>query len=178
MESNERSLGLGTPEGRSSMESHEHRSGLTTPKGSSNDVQNLLRDFDADRVALARRMAAPWWLYPAFGVITALYVASPAIESDANRRVVVQLAMVSTIFLLFGYQRLSGVRVSRVGLRGAVILGVLVCATLALLSISFGLASFDMQWWIAIPAAVSFGLVVILGRRFDFLYRDELRRGR
>lgn len=160
------------------MESNEHRPGPTPPKGRSGDVQNLLRDLDADRASLAGRMAAPWWLYPAFGVIIALYVASPAIESEATRRVVVQLAMASSVVLLFVYHRISGVRVSRVGVRGAVRLGVLVCAILALLSTSFGLASFDAQWWIAIPAAVSFGLVVILGRWFDRLYRDELRRGR
>lgn len=137
-----------------------------------------MHDLDADRATLAGRMAAARWLYPAFGVITALYVAAPAIEPEANRHVVAGIAIASAVLLPSAYQRISGVKVSRVGVRGTVILGVLMCATLVLLSTSFGLVAADAQWWIVIPVAVGFGLVVILGRRFDRLYRAELRRGR
>jgi hypothetical protein len=160
------------------MESNEHRPDPSTPEGSSGGAPELLHDLDADRATLAGRMAATWWFYPAFGVITALYVATPAIEPEANRHVVTGIAIASAVVLPSAYQRVSGVKVSRVGVRGAVILGALMCATLALLSTSFGLAAADAQRWIVIPGAVGFGLVVILGRRFDRVYRAELRRGR
>lgn len=138
----------------------------------------LLHDLDADRAALAGRVAAPRWLYPAFGVIAALYVASPAIEPDTTRSVVLWLAIAFSLVFSFGYQRISGVRMSRVGIRGGMILGVLGGATFALLSISFGLASFDLQWWITVPTAAELGLMVILGRWFDRVQREELRHGR
>lgn len=160
------------------MESNENSPGLSRSADDSRDAQKLLHDLAADRDALAGRIVAPGWLYPAFGVIAALYVASPAIDPESVRNVVVGLAIAFTVILSFGYQRISGVRMSRVGARGAVILGVLLCATLVLLSVSFGLASFDLQWWIMVPAAASFGLVLILGRWFDHQYREGLRHRR
>lgn len=112
---------------------------------------------------------------PAFGALTALYVATPAIAEDGSRGVVVGLAMASGILLLAGYQHISGVKVSGADGRGTVTLGL--CAVLALLSASFGLAAADLRWWISAPAAVSFRLVLIAGRRFDRRYRERLGRG-
>jgi hypothetical protein len=160
------------------MESNVHPPEVNTPTGRSGDAQELLQDLNADRATLAGRMAAPWWLYPAFGVITAIYVATPAIEPEANRHVVTGIVIASAVALPLVYQHISGVKMSRVGAHGMVILGVMMCATLLLLSTSFGLAAVDAQWWIALPIAFGFGLVVILGRRFDRLYRAELRRER
>lgn len=160
------------------MESNQHPSGDGGPRRSDGEARTLLDALDADRAALAGRVAAPRWLYPAFGVVAMLYVASPAIVSEASRRAVVGLAIASGILLLATYQRISGVKMSRVGAPGTAVLGGLTFAVLVLLSTSFGLAAGDARWWIALPAAVSFGLVVMLGRRFDRLYRERVRHGR
>lgn len=160
------------------MESNQRPPALGGPRPSDDEAQKLLHDLVADRTVLAGRVAAPWWLYPAFGAVTALYVASPAIEPEGSRRVVAGLVIASGLLLHVACRRISGVKLSRVGAPGAVILGVLMCAVLVLLSTSFGLAAADVRWWIAIPAAVSFALVVILGRQFDRQYRQRLRRGR
>jgi hypothetical protein len=160
------------------MESNQHFHEPGTPDRGPSDAAALLNDLAADRALLAGRLAAPGWLYPAFGALTALYVASPAIEPDSISRPVVGLAMASTIALAWAFQRISGVRVSRAGASARLTLGVLLCAILMLLSTSFGLASFGLYWWIALPVAVSFGLTVILGRLFDRQYREKVRRGR
>lgn len=159
------------------MERNQRPGGLSSPPRSDGDAQTLLHDLDADRAVLAARVAAPWWMYPALGITTSLYVASPALASDANRRIVAGLAIALSMLLLAGYRRVSGVKMSRVGVRGTVMLSGLVGAVLAL-SISFGLAAADARWWISIPAVVSLGLVVIVGGRFDRGYREALRRGR
>lgn len=135
----------------------------------------MLHELSADRAALADRLKAPGWLYALVAAIAAGYVATPAISSDDIRNAVVGLLIAAGILLLFIYQRLSGVRVSRTGKRGAGLLVSLVAATLFLLSTSYGLASLLSPWWVLVPVAVCFGLVLVLGRWFDRLYRENLR---
>lgn len=79
--------------------------------------------------------------------------------------------------LLFGYQRLSGVRVGRSGPRGGLLIAGLLVATLVLLSVSFALAASLSAWWVIAPAVVSFPVVLAGGRRFDQLYREDMSRG-
>lgn len=160
----------------SDMENHLPRETDASPHGPDHAAR-ILGDLAADRATLAGRMAAPAWLYPAFGALAAAYVASPAITSTTASRVVVGLAMASTILLVAAYQRLSGVRASRVGAPARLTLVMNVVALLVLLSVSLGLASFDLRWWIALPSAASLALTVILGRVFDRQYREAVRLG-
>jgi hypothetical protein len=160
------------------MESNQHFHGPDTPDSDPGNAAALLNELAADRALLAGRLAAPGWLYPAFGALTALYVASPAIGPASASRPVVGFAMASTIILVWAYQRTSGVKVSRAGTPARLTLGILLGATLLLLSTSLGLASFGLYWWIALPAAASFVLTVTLGRLFDRQYREKVRRGR
>lgn len=145
-----------------------------TPDGAS----GLLNDLAVDRAVLADRLTAPWWLYPAFGVIAAVYVASPLIETDLLRRIITGIAIASTIVLVASFQRITGVKVARAGAPARLTLILLLLAVLLLLSTSFGLASFGLYGWIVIPAAASFGLTVVLGKLFDSQVRDKVRRGR
>lgn len=160
------------------MESEQDPRESDVPESSPSYAAALLNELAADRASLAGRLAAPGWLYLAFGVITALYVASPLIAPDSVRRAVVGLAIASTIVLVWGYQRISGVRVSRAGAPAQLTLAALVGAALLLLSTSLALASLGLHWWIAVPTAVGLGLTVILGRAFDRQYRETVRRGR
>lgn len=145
---------------------------------SSTQAQQLLRDLDSDRAALAARLAAPGWLYPLFALIIAGYVATPALRSSEPRNAVVGILIVGTIVLLLAYHRLSGVRVGRIGLRGGALLGGLLVVTLLLLSTSYGLVASLSLWWVLAPAAVCFVVVLIGGRRFDRVYREDLGHGR
>jgi hypothetical protein len=145
---------------------------------SSTQAQQLLRELDSDRAALAEQLAAPGWLYPLFALIVAGYVATPALRSSEPRNAVVGVLIVGTIVVLLAYQKLSGVRVGRIGLRGSVLLGGLLAVTLLSLSASYGLVASLTPWWVLAPAAVCFVVVLIGGRWFDRLYREDLGRGR
>lgn len=144
---------------------------------SSTQAQQLLRDLDSDRAALAERLAAPGWLYPLFAMIVAGYVATPALRSSEPRNAVVGILIVGTIVVLVTYQRLSGVRVGRIGVWGGVVLAGLLVVTLLLLSTSYGLVASLSPWWVLAPAAVCFVVVLAGGRWFDRLYREDLGHG-
>jgi hypothetical protein len=47
-----------------------------------------------------------------------------------------------------------------------------------LLSTSYGLVASLSPWWVLTPAAVCFVVVLIGGRWFDRLYREDLGHGR
>jgi hypothetical protein len=151
----------------------------TGPAGrpSSAQAQQLLHDLDSDRAALAERLTAPGWLYPLFALITAGYVATPALRSSEPRNAVVGILIVGTIVALLTYPRLSGVRVGRIGVRGGALLAGLLLVTLLLLSTSYGLVASLSPWWVLAPAAVCFVVVLTGGRWFDRLYREDLGRG-
>ena|SRR5690554_1376118 len=141
------------------------------------EAQQALRDLGTDRAVLAERLAAPWWLYPVSALIVAGYVATPAIQSDTARNIVVGFLIAVFILFLLTYQRLSGVRVGRTGVPGTALLVGMLVATLLLLSTSYGLVASFSAWWVIAPAAVCFAIVLIGSRRFDRLYRENLSRG-
>lgn len=141
-------------------------------------ARQVLNDLDADRAALAARVAAPGWLYPLCALFLSAFVATPALRSDTPRSALVGALVAATVVLLLGYQRLSGVRVRRTGARGGLLVAGMLVATLVLLSVSFGLAASLSAWWVLAPAATTFVVVLLGSRRFDHLYRENLTRGR
>lgn len=140
-------------------------------------ARTLLQDLAGDRAALAGRLRAPGWLYPALGALAAVYVASPAIPADGPRRTLVLIAAVTTILLSIAYQRISGVKLGRTGVLGVVIVAAGVATVLLFLSVSYGLALLS-PWWVIAPAAVAFGVVVALGRWLEKVHQGEVRRDR
>ncbi len=142
------------------------------------DATRMLDDLAADRAKLVERMKAPGWLYPAAGLLAAIYIASPAIEADVVRRVVAGVALGGIAFLVWGFQRATGVKVSRAGLPAQWTLVLHVLAVLLLLVVSFVLESLDLTWWIVLASAAGFLLTVVLGKRFHSQYRNNVRRGR
>lgn len=147
-----------------------------SPSGA--QAQQILRGLHSDRAALAERLAAPWWFHAISALIATGFMATPAIRSDdARTMVVVGLLMADAIALPICYQRVCGVRIGRVGPRcGALLVG-LVAVTVLLLCTSYGLASSLNLWWVLAPAAACFVVVLIGGRWFDRMYREDLRRG-
>lgn len=141
-------------------------------------ADEALQQLDSDRARLADRLAAPAWLYLAFAVLAAGYVATPAIPSDGGRSTAVGALMAASILLGTGYRRLSGVRVRRTGPRGAGLLWVGLLTVLLLLSTAFGLVASLPSVWVLAPATVCLVVVLLVGLRFDRHYRENLRRGR
>jgi hypothetical protein len=141
-------------------------------------AHEVLRQLDADRARLADRLAAPPWLYLLFAVLAAGYVATPAVPSDGGRSTVVGILLAASVLVAAGYHRLSGVRLGRVGPGGAWLLGGALLAVLLLLSTAYGLAASLPPAWVLAPAVAAFAVVLLSGRRFDRLYRENLRRGR
>ncbi|MDV6305014.1 MULTISPECIES: hypothetical protein [Rhodococcus] len=144
---------------------------------SPDDVRDLLDALHADRVSLADRLAAPSWFYPVFAAVTALHVGTPVL-SDSNvgaAFAALPVAAAATLALL--YPRISGVRPAAVGMVGwGVLIGLLV-SVLGLLSVSYGVVASLSAWWVLVPQAVCFVVVLFGGRLFDGVYRTHLHAG-
>ncbi|NOJ60692.1 hypothetical protein [Arthrobacter sp. 260] len=115
----------------------------------------LLADVDKDRSALIHRMTAPRWAAPAFGALAALCVASPA--AGDNRSGNSALLIIVGILVVYLYQRTTGVRLASIGWTAWLIYAATLVFCLLMLSVSLGLVSFDLFWWVIAPAAAAFG---------------------
>jgi hypothetical protein len=144
---------------------------------SSDDARALLGELQADRVALADRLAAPAWFYPAFAGLTALYVGTPALPDGQVGTVVTALPVAAAATLALAYPRISGVRSSRIGVIGWCVLIGLLVGVLGLLSVSYGVVASLSAWWVLLPQAVCFAVVLVGGRMFDREYRARLHAG-
>jgi hypothetical protein len=156
---------------------NDHSTAGPSARPSGTQARQVLRGLDADRAILAERLTAPKWLYPLVALIAAAYVATPIIQPDNLRNAGVGILLAAGVGLLSAYQRLSGVRVGRTGIRGAGLLVGLLVAILLMLSTTYGLVSLLGAWWVLAPAAACFVMVLVGGRWFDRLYRENLRRG-
>ncbi|MCZ4516995.1 hypothetical protein O4220_00610 [Rhodococcus ruber] len=144
---------------------------------SPDDAHDLLGAIHADRVSLADRLTAPFWLYPAFAASTALYVGTPALPDGKVSAALAALpvALAATLALL--YPRISGVRPAAVGVTGWGVLVGLLVSVLGLLSVSFGVVASLSAWWVLLPQVVCFAIVLFGGRLFDSEYRRHLHVG-
>ncbi|OZC94913.1 hypothetical protein CH275_28625 [Rhodococcus sp. 06-235-1A] len=138
------------------------------------DAHELLGALHADRVALADRLVAPSWLYPAFAASTALYVGTPALPDGKVSAALAALPVVVAITLTLLYPRISGVRPAAVGSTGWGVLVGLLVSVLGLLSVSYGVVASLSAWWVLLPQAMCFVIVLFGGRLFDGEYRRHL----
>lgn len=145
--------------------------------GGSLDAPRLLAELQSDRARLAERMRPPRWFAPGFGLVTAACVSTPALPYDGTGNVVLTAALVASIALIAGYQRVTGIRVSRFGVREWALFAVSVLVSLVLLSISFGLAAAELHLWIIAPAAAGFALVTWFVGMLNSSARDRLSDG-
>jgi hypothetical protein len=91
--------------------------------------------------------------------------------------VVLIAALVASMALTAGYQRVTGIKASRLGAGEWTLLAVSVLACLLLLSVSFGLAAAALHRWIIAPAAVGFALVTWLVGTLHSSARHRLSHG-
>ncbi len=146
--------------------------------GSRAEARRALDALGTDRAALAERIAAPWSMHALLATAAAVFVASPAIDSDGTRNTVFVVTLVVIVTVFSDAERRSRVRRGRPG-TGAIALAIGMLATILILfSVSLGLAASLKAWWVGLPAAMCFGVVLAGSRAYDRLSRETLRRGR
>lgn len=133
------------------MENHLH----STPQDQPRSAAALLADVDSDRSALIQRMNTPRWVAPAVGAIAAVCVASPA--AGENQSGNSALLIIVGILVVYLYHRATGVKLGSIGWTAWLIYAATLVTSLILLSVSLGLVSFDLYWWVIAPTAAAFG---------------------
>lgn len=121
------------------------------------EASKILDDIAADRTDLASRARAPWWFAPGFGLIAAALVGGPAIPDGWGTSMSV-FSILAVVVLFYAYRRVTGVTLASFGAASWVLFLAALVISLILLSVSFGLASFDLHWWILATALAAFGV--------------------
>jgi len=154
------------------MENNLHPSSQNEP----GSAAALLADVDNDRSALIGRMDAPQWVAPTFGAIAALCVASPV--AGDNRSGHLSLLIIVGVLVVYLYHRATGVKLSRIGGTAWLIYAATLIFCLILLSVSLGLVSFALYWWVAAPIAAAFGAGTLGAHYFMRNAVNRIRNGR
>ena len=148
-----------------------------SPGNRDGSAEEVLRGLEADRTALAGRMAAPGWIHVAFALVAAGYVLLPVFD-DGVRDGLLPFLLVVVLALIWYQRSVTGIRAGAVGAPAWGVFLVTVVAILALVSVSFALVASLSPWWAAVPAAVCFVVVLSANRWFERLSREHVRRGR
>lgn len=141
-------------------------------------VSGLLEELQADRARLVEKVRAPKWLAPGFGLIAASYVMTPAFPGEGAGNFVMVTAPVAGILLVVLSFRVTGIKFTRFGVQAWAAFAAAVLGSLALFSVSLGLAASGLLWWIAVPAVVAFVLVFWLASLIFSSMRERLRHVR
>ena len=141
-------------------------------------VSGLLEELQADRARLVEKVRAPKWLAPGFGFIAASYVMTPAFPGEGAGDFVMVTAPVAGILLVALSYRATGIKFTRFGVQAWLAFAAAVVGSLALFSVSLGLAASGLFWWIAVPAVVAFVLVFWLASLIFSTMRERLHHVR
>ena len=141
-------------------------------------VAGLLEELQADRARLVEKVQAPKWLAPGFGLIAASYVTTPAFPGEGAGDFVLITALVAGLLLVALSYRITGIKFTRFGVQAWAAFAAALLGTLALFSVSLGLAATGLIWWIAVPAVVAFVLVFWLASLIFSTMRERLRHVR
>ena len=141
-------------------------------------VSGLLEELQADRARLVEKVRAPKWLAPGFGLIAASYVMTPAFPGEGAGDFVMVTAPVAGILLVALSFRVTGIKFTRFGVHAWAAFAAAVVGSLALFSVSLGLAASGLLWWIAIPVVGAFVLIFWLAGLIFSLMRERLRHVR
>lgn len=144
--------------------------------GQSDSAAALLADVDSDRSALISRMNTPRWVAPTFGAIAAVCVASPA--AGDNRSGNSALLIIVGIMVVYLYHRATGVKLGSIGWEAWLIYAATLISCLLLLSVSLGLVSLELHWWVAAPTVAAFGAGTIGAHYFMRSALSRIRHAR
>lgn len=126
-----------------------------------NDAALLLGSLKSDRAGLTERLREPKWLAPGLGALAAIYISTPALPESFNRGFVLTSLVMMSIFLVFGYQRVTGIKLHGFRIREGALFALALVTTLFLFSVSLGLAASGYPWWIL--ASVIAGFLAVTG---------------
>lgn len=148
-----------------------------TSRFESGAIDEQLARLRSDREAVAARLVRARWFAPGMGAVAAVFVASPAIPDGVGRNSVFVTCLAASIALLSVYHARTGVKLSRVGARAALIYAGALAAELVLLSVSYGLAGGGLVWWIAASAGAAFLLITWLVAMFIAAVGEHVSHG-
>lgn len=118
------------------------------------DPRQTLDVLEEDRVRLSHRVGMPTWLAPIVALFTAAWTASPVI-GDQTATYVYPISVAGLVLAIYLAARTAGVRHGRMSGRAYGFLGAATAIGLVLHSTSLGLVSFDLHWWVTLPAVVA-----------------------
>lgn len=151
---------------------------LSVMESNRESASELLGQLEADRETLAARATTPWWVPVGFGLVGAAYVAIPSFPENGTRNFVLIAAVVASVAMIVAYRRATGIRASGVGARTWFLAVLTVVSLFVLISVSYGLASLDLNWWIAVPAAIAAFTVGAMSVLFTTSARERMSRAR
>jgi ribose/xylose/arabinose/galactoside ABC-type transport system permease subunit len=115
------------------------------------DFRQMLDALDQDRVRLSERVGMPTWLAPTVAFLTAAWVASPVIGNQSVTYAY-PISLGGIVLVIYLAAHTAGVRHGRLRGRAYWIVGAATAIGLVLYSTSLGLVSFDLRWWVILPA--------------------------
>ena len=125
-----------------------------TPETSS---RKILDTLEGDRARLIARVGMPAWLAPTIAGLAAVWVASPALSDQASTSVY-PVSLAGVMIAIYLAARTAGVRHGRLRGRAAWVVAAASLIGLMLHSTSLGLVSFDLHWWVVLPALATAGV--------------------
>jgi hypothetical protein len=159
------------------MENDSPSGGLpsTTPRPSPAEAREALAGLHADDASLAQRLITPRWYHPLLGLIVALIITSQALPSPASL-ILLPVALFALPALVLFHRRRHGLWFSQpAGPRSRRVYRVMLVIVLlcfgAMLVVKLTPVAYE---WVAIPAAVGLVTPMVLGPRYDDLFRREL----
>ena len=121
-----------------------------------NDAALLLGSLKSDRAGLTEQLEEARWFAPGLGAMAAGFISTPALPESFNRGFVLTSLVIMSIFLLLGYQWVTGIKLLRFRLREGALFATAIVTTLILFSVSLGLAASGFPWWIMVPVIAGF----------------------
>lgn len=146
-----------------------------TPRPDGTEARETLGRLSADRDALDRSTRTPGWLAPVMALLTAGWVASPALSSGDDGRATAYIGalVVGVAFFLLA-RRATGRKGSGPARREWPLVVLLLIVTLLMYSVSLGLVSLGHDLWVVLPALVALVSVFLGMRALDRGARERL----
>ncbi|MBE7701134.1 hypothetical protein H9623_12580 [Oerskovia sp. Sa1BUA8] len=138
-------------------------------------ARETLASLRADDANLAERLVTPRWYHPSLGVIVALVITSQALPSPASL-ILLPVALFALPALVVVYRRRYGLWFSLpAGPRSRrvyrILLAIVVACFAAMVVVKVTPVAYG---WVLLPAAVGLVAPMVLGPRYDDLFRREL----
>ncbi|NHC15233.1 hypothetical protein [Motilibacter deserti] len=145
------------------------------------EAEQLLRMVAQTQAQAADRVVTPGWYHPALGLLLALVVAAMGAHNVMLLSPVLAVFVVGIALLVTAYKSQAGVWVGGTasGPRAKRLQQVMLVAIAGLLAVAAVLDhGLGHRWAWPAAAVLVVPLVVVLGRRYDAVYRAEMRTPR